>query len=284
MSPALRSHAPPAARAQRSAGGDVLSRIAVATAGLPLVLGTVWLGGWWLFALALVAGLIGLHEFVVVTRTLRPIAVAAYAGLVCILLGIELGSLAWGIGGLFVALALAFVLKGLGDTRGSSTVSVGTTLIGVAWIGFGLGYILLLRDIPHDGRLAALTVLIAVFSADTAAYVVGRVFGRHKLAPRLSPGKTWEGFLFGSAAAVLAVWIALYETGFLPTGRSLVLGAAIALAAPAGDLFESALKREMQVKDTGRLLGGHGGVLDRIDSLLFASIAAFYVILAFGAA
>ncbi len=283
-SPALRSHAPPATKAHKRAAGDLLSRVAVAIVGLPLVLGIVWLGGWWLFALALVAGLIGLHEFVVVTRTLRPIAVAGYAGLVCILIGIELGGLAWGIGGLFVALALAFVLKGLGDTRGSSTVSVGTTVIGVAWIGFGLGYVLLLRDIPHDGRLAALTVLIAVFAADTAAYVVGRVFGRHKLAPRLSPGKTWEGFVVGSAAAVLAVWIALYKTGFLPTGRSLVLGAAIALAAPAGDLFESALKREMQVKDTGRLLGGHGGVLDRIDSLLFASIAAFYVILAFAAA
>jgi phosphatidate cytidylyltransferase len=282
--PALRSHAPPAPEARRSAGSDVFSRLAVAIAGLPLVLGTVWLGGWWLFALALVTGLIGLHEFVLVTRTLRPITVAAYAGLVSILLGIELGGLRWGIGGLFVALLLAFVLKGLGDTRGSATVSVGTTGLGVGWIGFGLGYVLLLRDISADGRLAALTVLIAVFAADTAAYLAGRVFGRHKLAPRLSPGKTWEGFVVGAAAAVLTTWIALYKTGFLPGGRSLVLGAAIALAAPAGDLFESGLKREMQVKDTGRLLGGHGGVLDRIDSLLFASIAAFYVILAFGAA
>jgi phosphatidate cytidylyltransferase len=281
---AVRGHAPRAAPARRSTGGDVVSRVAVAVVGLPLVLGAVWLGDWWLFALALAAGLLALHEFVVVTRTLRPIAVAAYAGLVCILAGIQLGGLAWGIGGLFVALALAFLLKGLGDTRGSATVSVGTTAMGVVWIGFGLGYVLVVRDIPHDGRLAALTLLIAVFAGDTAAYVAGRVFGRHKLAPRLSPGKTWEGFVAGFAATVLTVWIALYKTGFLPTGRSLVLGAAIALAAPAGDLFESAVKREMQVKDTGRLLGGHGGMLDRIDSLLFASIAAFYVILAFGAA
>ena len=77
--PALRSLAPPAPEGRRSTGSDVLSRLAVAIVGLPLVLGTVWLGGWWLFALALVTGLIGLHEFVLVTRTLRPIAVAAYA-------------------------------------------------------------------------------------------------------------------------------------------------------------------------------------------------------------
>jgi phosphatidate cytidylyltransferase len=79
-------------------------------------------------------------------------------------------------------------------------------------------------------------------------------------------------------------WIALYRTGFVDGARSIVLGAVIALIGPIGDLFESALKREMDVKDTGRLLAGHGGVLDRIDSLLFAAPAAYFVILAFGAA
>jgi phosphatidate cytidylyltransferase len=257
------------------------SRILVAVVGLPLVLGLVWLGDWWLFFLALAAGLVAVHEFLLLTRTLRPIGVAAYAGLVTILLGLQLGELPWGSGGLFICLVLAFMLKGLGDTRGSATVSVGTTVLGTAWIGFGLGYLLLLRDLPEHGRLAALTVLIAVFAADTAAYIAGRLVGRHKLAPRISPGKTWEGFVAGFAAAVFTTWIALYKTGFLGSGRSLVLGTAIALAAPAGDLFESALKRDMGVKDSGRLLAGHGGMLDRLDAVLFASIAAFYVVLAF---
>jgi phosphatidate cytidylyltransferase len=279
--PALPARARAAVPAHRGTG-NLASRLAVVAIGLPLVLGLVWLGGWWLFALALGAGLVALHEFVLVTRTLRPITVAAFAGFVSILLGIQLGSLGWGIGGLFVALALAFLLKGLSDIRGSATVSVGTTVLGAAWIGFGLGYVLLLRDIPSDGRLAAFTVLIAVFTADTAAYAAGILVGRHKLAPRLSPGKTWEGFVAGFVAAVLTVWIALYHTGFLPSGRSLVLGVAVALAGPAGDLFESAIKRDMQVKDSGRILGGHGGMLDRLDALLFASVAAFYVILAFG--
>ena len=260
---------------------NLWSRILVVIVGLPLVLGLVWLGGWWLFFLALAAGVLALHEFLPLTRTLRPIGVAAYVGFVCILLGLQLGGLDWGSGGLFVCLALAFLLKGLGDTRGSATVSVGTTVLGTAWIGFGLGYVLLLRDIPEDGRLAAFTVLIAVFAADTAAYIAGRAIGRHKLAPRISPGKTWEGFVAGSAAAVFTVWIALYKQGFLGGGRSLVLGAVIALAAPAGDLFESALKRDRGAKDSGRLLAGHGGMLDRLDAVLFASVAAFYVLLAF---
>ena len=132
---------------------------------------------------------------------------------------------------------------------------------------------------PEHGRLAVFTLLIAVFAADTSAYLVGRLLGRHKLAPALSPGKTWEGFVAGTAAAIAVAFFALYEQDFLSIPQSILLGAAIALAGAAGDLFESALKRDLQVKDSGHLLGGHGGMLDRIDSLLFASVAAYFVVL-----
>jgi phosphatidate cytidylyltransferase len=261
------------------------SRILVAAAGLPAVIGIVWLGGWWLALLAIGAGLVALHEFTLVTRPLRPVAIAAYAGLICILLGIQLGGLVWGTGGIGVALALAFLLKGVSDTRGSATVAVGTTVLGAAWIGFGLGYLVLLRALPQHGRLTALTVLIAVFAADTAAYFVGLGIGRHKLAPRLSPGKTWEGFVAGVVATIFVVFVALYQDRhtFLSIGQALVLGVVLALVGPTGDLFESSVKRDMRVKDSGRILAGHGGMLDRVDALLFASIAAFYVVRAFGA-
>jgi phosphatidate cytidylyltransferase len=159
---------------------------------------------------------------------------------------------------------------------------MGSTILGTAWIPLGLGHVILLREIPEEGRLAVLTVLLAVFADDTAAYLVGRLVGRHKLAPALSPGKTWEGFVAGTAAAIAVAFFALYDTGFMEGWRSVVFGATIALAGAAGDLFESALKRDLKVKDSGQLLGGHGGMLDRIDSLLFAAAAAFYVILAFG--
>ncbi len=262
---------------------QTLSRIAVSVAALPAVLGLVWLGGWWLFALTAVAGMVALHEFATMTRPLRPLVLAGYAGVLATLLGARLGGIEWMLGGFLATLALAFLLYGVAETRQPPTVAIGSTILGTAWIAFGLGFAMLLRGIPEHGRLAAFAVLLAVFAADTVAYVVGRLVGRHKLAPALSPGKTWEGFVAGSAAAIFVAFVALYRTGFVDGWRAPVLGGAIALSAAAGDLFESALKRDMRVKDTGRLLAGHGGMLDRVDSLLFATIASFYVIEALGA-
>src|SRR5207302_9424395 len=106
------------------------------------------------------------------------------------------------------------------------------------------------------------------------------------LAPVISPGKTWEGFVAGTIVTVLVPFFALYSDRrhFLPIWQELALGGVIAVAAPMGDLFESSLKRDMQVKDSGRLLGGHGGVLDRLDAPLFAFVAAYYLLRAFNAA
>ncbi len=259
-----------------------VSRLVVTIVALPLVLWLVWLGGWWLFALVLVAALVALHELYSMARSLRPLVLAGYAGAIATLLGAHLGGSEWMVGGFALTLPLAFLLYGIAETRQTGTITIGSTVLGVAWIGLGLAHILMLRDIPQDGRLVIFTVVLAVFADDTAAYLVGRLVGRHKLAPSLSPGKTWEGFVAGTAAAIAVAFFALYDQGLLTIPESLVLGGAIALAGAGGDLFESALKRDLQVKDSGRLLGGHGGMLDRIDALLFAAVAAFYVVLAFG--
>jgi phosphatidate cytidylyltransferase len=184
------------------------------------------------------------------------------------------------LGGFLTTIALAFLLKGISETRQSLTVAVATTVLGTAWIAFGLAFLLLLRGIPDHGRLAVFTVLLAVFAADTMAYFVGHLVGRHKLAPALSPGKTWEGLAASAVTAVLVPFFALYNQDYLSIGESLVLGAVIAVAAPVGDLFESAVKRDLGVKDSGRLLAGHGGVLDRLDAPLFAAIASYFAILA----
>jgi phosphatidate cytidylyltransferase len=263
---------------------NLFSRLVVGAVGLPLVLGMVWLGGWWLFFLAAIAGLIALHEFYSMTRPLRPIVIAGYLGLILTLVAAQAGGFPWIAGGLATTFALAFVLKGFAETRQSATVAVGGTVLGVAWIGLGLVFLMMLRALPDHGRLASFTVLLAVWGGDTLAFFVGRLVGRHKLAPRISPGKTWEGFIAGTAATVFITFVALYDDRqeFLSIGQAVLLGLAIAVAAPLGDLFESLLKRDMGVKDTGKLLAGHGGMLDRMDALLFASIAAFYVILAFG--
>jgi phosphatidate cytidylyltransferase len=257
-----------------------VSRILIAVAGIPIVLGVVYLGGWWLFALLAVAGTIALHEFWLLTRPLRPLAPAGYVGSILALVGAEVAGIDWMIGGFMTTLALAFLLKVISEARQAATASIGATVLGAAWIGLGLSFLLLVRELPEHGRLALFTVLLAVWAGDTFAYFGGRLIGRHKMAPTTSPGKTWEGLVVGSIATVFVTFVALYKQDFLSIAESIVLGAVLVVAAPAGDLFESLLKRDMQVKDTGRLLGGHGGVLDRVDALLFAGPAAYFAILA----
>jgi phosphatidate cytidylyltransferase len=264
----------------------LFSRVLVAAILLPLVIGLVYLGGWWLFGLALVGGLLALHELYVMVRDLRPLVLGGYLGFVLTLLGLQLGGLEWMLGGLLSTFVFAFVVYGLGGVRQSATTSFGVTLLGVAWVGAGIGCLLLIRDIPEFGFWAVMAVLFTVFAADTGAFFVGRTFGRHSLAPAISPKKSWEGLVGGVLAAVGMAFVILYKdrADFLSIPESLLLGLVIALAAVLGDLFESAVKRDLEVKDSGRVLGGHGGMLDRLDSLLWAGPAAYFTILAFGSA
>jgi phosphatidate cytidylyltransferase len=227
---------------------------------------------------------LALHEYALMIRTLRPVILAAYTGALLSLLGAKLGGLDWTTAGFLSTMLLAFLLHWIATTRQSATVAIAATVLGAGWIGLCLAHVVLLREIPHDGKLATFTVLIAVWAGDIGAFFAGRLIGRHKLAPALSPGKTWEGFLFGAATTIFVAFVALYKEDYLSIPQSILLGAVIAVAAPLGDLFESALKRDMQVKDSGRLLAAHGGVLDRIDSLLFAAVASYYLLRAFNAA
>ena len=262
----------------------LVSRVLVAVVLLPLVIGLVYLGGWWLFALAIVGGLLALHELYVMARELRPLVLGGYLGFVTTLLGLQLGGIDWMLGGLLATFVLAFVVYGLGGVRQSATMSFAITVLGVAWVGAGIGCLLLVRDIPEFGFWAVMAVLFTVFAADTGAFFVGRTLGRHRMAPAISPNKSWEGFVGGVVAAIGMAFVILYKDRdeFLTIPESLVLGLVIALAAVLGDLFESAVKRDLDVKDSGRVLGGHGGMLDRLDSLLWAGPAAFFTILAFG--
>jgi phosphatidate cytidylyltransferase len=260
----------------------LLSRAAVTVAGLPVVIGAAVVGGWFLFAVIAVAALIALHELYRMARDLRPLVLAGYGGVIGALVGAELGEAEWMLAGFLVTFALAFFFAAISSTRQSTTVALSATVFGAAWISFGLAHFILIRRVEENPRDAILAVLFTVFATDTFAYLGGRVAGRHRMTPVMSPKKTWEGFLVGALAGVATSFIVLYTTAY-DGWRSVVVGAAVVLAATIGDLFESLVKRDLGAKDTGRILLGHGGVLDRIDSLLFAGPVGYYALIAVGA-
>ena len=164
-------------------------------------------------------------------------------------------------------------------------------LMGPVYAGFLLGHGLAIYDIASAlggaenlGRNWLLFTLAGTSASDTGAYAVGRLVGRHQMTPSLSPNKTWEGAAGGFVASVLAMMAvgALLDLGVAPWYHAIV-ALAVAVAAQLGDLFESFLKRRADVKDSGSIMPGHGGLLDRIDSMLFALPAVYYLLaLGFG--
>jgi len=265
-------------------GGRILVAVPLAVVAIAAVL----IGGWPVVVVAVAVGIVAVHEFATMCRTLRPLVPAAFAGVVAIIVTTHQGGLLWSLAPLLGTLLLAFWLSAIADVRQAAVVQLGVTMLGVVWIGFGLASLVALRDISDPSRWGTelvIAVLLGVWVSDSFAYVGGRLFGRRRLASQISPNKTVEGLVIGFLLGVATVFLALYDQ---PKGdpisalNALEFAVAVAAAAPIGDLFESYLKRDMGIKDTGRLLGGHGGVLDRIDGLLFAGTAAYFVALALG--
>jgi phosphatidate cytidylyltransferase len=167
--------------------------------------------------------------------------------------------------------------------RQITTADTATTVFGALYVGLTLSHLVLLRELPN-GLVLVLVTVVSVWANDVFAYFVGVAAGRHKLAPVISPKKSWEGF-FGGAVCCVLVWIAAFSLTQTPlggTGLPLVwhaaIGVAVALAALVGDLVESRFKREAAAKDSGRLLPGHGGFLDRFDAMIVVSIVVYWLV------
>lgn len=158
---------------------------------------------------------------------------------------------------------------------------VAATLMGAVYTGFMLSSIVLLRDALPGWAGAVLTIGVcaSLWVSDSFAYLVGKAVGRHKMAPRISPKKTWEGFVGGIVGSIL-VWLILYATGLFTFDAffAVVCGAVVAVLGVIGDLIESRIKRAVGVKDSGHLIPGHGGMLDRCDSLIFGCITAQFLL------
>jgi phosphatidate cytidylyltransferase len=269
---------PPAAagEAKRSGKSDLGARVAVAVPAAIILLVLLHQGGL-VFTLAVTAiGLVALHELYAMFQTARPAKLAGFAGLIAVTLSAHYGDQYDVLLAAMAVIPVAFVLTIAQPAGGGGMVSIALTLLGVYWIALALGHGILLRDLPH-GEGVIIDVLLGTFIGDSGAYFGGRAFGRRKLAPVISPNKTVEGLAIGILSGIAAVEVAGLYQDWLSGTQALLLGLAVALVAPLGDLFESYLKRDAGTKDTGTLFGAHGGALDRIDAVLFSAVVGYYV-------
>jgi phosphatidate cytidylyltransferase len=229
------------------------------------------------FALGVLAlGVICLHELFQMLDAVRPVRLAGFVGLTGIVFAALYGDQFQMVLVIALLVPLTFLMVAAREHHQGSTLAMATTLLGVLWIGMGIGHAVLLRGL-HHGDGVVIDVLVGTFLGDTGAYFAGRMFGMRPLAPRLSPNKTLEGLAGGILIGVLAVWFAGLYQDWMSGAQALLLGVAVAVAAPLGDLFESLVKRDVGTKDTGRLFGAHGGALDRLDAVLFTLVIGYYV-------
>jgi phosphatidate cytidylyltransferase len=267
-----------------------MKRILTAIIGLPILLYTVWSQSPYFFvALTAIAALLALSEFYGLASKFggKPQVVIGYTAALVILASFLFDEPSLAVAAV-ITLSIVSLATGLGSSNElkDSLMSVSSTMFGVVYVALLPGCLIGVRMLPDAiTRLTAphlasklLTMFFAlVMMTDTGAYYVGRTLGRHKLAPRISPGKTIEGaiggFVMAVVTGVLCKVIFFHEISIT---HAIALGAAIGLVGQIGDLAESMLKRGAGVKDSGNLLPGHGGMLDRIDSILFCAPLLYY--------
>jgi len=258
----------------RSLGAAVATALILVAA----IVVAIILGKTAFFFLAAVVVLLALYELMEALtraagrRPATPVAVAGGAAIITLAF-LERPAL---VSVAVVATALATIFFTLMPGRGNSPGSdAGWTLLGVLWIAGGGAAAVSLLTLSSDGVLWLLSLVLVVAVDDMFAYFGGTNLGKHKLAPSISPGKSWEGVLVGSAAAVAmgaVVGLMMYDISVFD---GLALGVIAAVFNPIGDLFESMVKREIGIKDSGRLLPGHGGMLDRLDAILMCAPGFF---------
>jgi phosphatidate cytidylyltransferase len=256
-----------------TAFADLAKRAAVAVVGAPVVAWAVWLGGIWSALLFAAAAALAAAEYYRLTlagrRGLAALGVVASGALPLLPALAPARAAALALATLTATAMSGWSSQVLGADRGDAPTRVGHLLAGVLFASAGLFALSCLRMLPQGASWVGLA-LVLTWGNDTAAYFGGKALGRHKLLAAVSPGKTWEGAacgLVGALILALALRPALFP--FLGLAELGALAAIAGVVGPLGDLAKSVLKRAYHVKDSGHLLPGHGGVLDRIDALLF---------------
>jgi phosphatidate cytidylyltransferase len=267
----------PPPRRGRLFTGETARRILVAIPWIVFAIAIVVLGGP-VFALAMAGiGLLCLREYFAMTAPHRPLEMAAYIALVALVAAAYFGTAFNVLLVATVSFSLLFFFGARLRPRDGVVVSMGVTVLGAVWIGLPLVHAVLLRDLPDHGAALLIDVLVGTFATDTAAYATGRMFGSHRITPDLSPNKTIEGLVGGFLIGTMAFWFAGLYQDWLSGADALIIGAAVAAIAPIGDLFASMVKRDLGAKDTGKLFGPHGGLLDRLDAVFFTIVVGYYL-------
>ncbi len=260
---------------------DLVPRILVAIPLAVLACVLIAAGGWY-FTVGLIAvGIICLHEFYELVEARRPLRIVGFTAMVAVGLGAHLAGAPGVLAAAWLSVPLMFATVVLRPSLEGATDSILATGLGVWWLVVALGHAILLRDLGHGGGMV-LDALVGTFAMDTGAYFAGRAFGTKPLAPRISPKKTVEGLLGGAVATVAVLLIASLYQPWLDLGTALAVALVIAILAPAGDLFESILKRDAGAKDASRVLGPHGGLLDRLDGVFFSIVGVYWLWLVLG--
>jgi phosphatidate cytidylyltransferase len=262
---------------------DLAMRVASALVIFGMFLGTLLLGGWWFTGFVILVMVVGLGEFYATLRSddYRPLALFGLLGVLLMGLGAHISG-AVAIAGWASAFAVVTILFLALSPRRQPLEDASVTIGGMAWVGL-LSFAILIASGPQPVAFILFVVLL-VAANDIGAYFVGRAFGHRKMSPRISPQKTWEGFVGGLVAGLVVssvlVTFPAWET--IGLAKGLVAAALIGVMSPIGDAAESMVKRSLGVKDMGSVLPGHGGLLDRIDGFLFAVPAIYYLFRGFG--
>ena len=287
-----------ASQPERRGLSNLAQRILFAVAAIPVVIGAVWYGDWALASVLAIASALSAWEFYRIAERLgtRPMARVGIAIAAVLPLGVHaryLGLpvdtfLSPTVGAVLVVALFSAAIFARG-VSGRPLESVSLTVFGILYTGGMLSFAYVLRYHPYAiGRAAGTALLVLalalVWISDTAAYVVGRTMGKRKLMPSVSPGKTIAGAVGALATSAIASW-ALIEFVLVPQAQlglrvahAVLFGIAISTAVQLGDLAESLIKREAGVKDSSQIIPGHGGVLDRIDGMLFALPVAYWLL------
>lgn len=261
--------------------------------GIPVLVAAVWFGAPWLAIFVALVAVQGVREL----YQLRPNGIPPLPAVLGVIWAVALVVGAQGSSSLDNFLVISFIILAVGAvacllwliayyTSGKTLIAYFYLAGGPIYVGFFLAHALALREITgitgesgEAGRDWLLVILLIVFATDTGAYLVGKTFGSRPMAPVLSPGKTWEGAAGGFFFALMIALVAGYAFDLAnPRWQHIVIGACVGIIAQFGDLFESKLKRLSNVKDTGSIIPGHGGVLDRLDSVVVSIPLVYYLL------